>query len=283
MRAHDIESRITYLADRAGPAVHRVYPQASGRETERPPVEQCAMPITDGRRGDETLALETHGFELLDASSAVELSFETTQDARIVRDYYPECEALVKAATGAQRVKAFDHNIRCRARAEAGEPGMREPVLFAHNDYTHESGPVRAHAILADDPEADRWLKGRFAFINLWRPLRGPVRDKPLAVCDARSLDAGDLVPTEIQHYHQPDLEHPAHVGHIYSVRRNPGHRWFYFSEMLTSEALLLKCYDSRVDAPARFMPHTAIDLPESEQEPPRESIEVRTLVLFDD
>jgi hypothetical protein len=40
-------------------------------------------------------------------------------------------------------------------------------------------------------------------------------------------------------------------------VRANPAHRWFYASQMRPDEVLLLKCYDSRRDVAARFMPHT--------------------------
>jgi hypothetical protein len=50
---------------------------------------------------------------------------------------------------------------------------------------------------------------------------------------------------------------------------------------MMTYEALLLKCYDSETDGRARFAPHTAfVDPTTPEDTPPRESIELRTLVF---
>ena len=50
---------------------------------------------------------------------------------------------------------------------------------------------------------------------------------------------------------------------------------------MRTDEALLLKCYDSATDGRTRFAPHTAFTDPTTPADaPPRESIELRTLVF---
>ena len=47
-----------------------------------------------------------------------------------------------------------------------------------------------------------------------------------------------------------------AHVhGETSRVEYRPGHRWYYVSEMQPDEALLLKCFDSKTDGRARFMP----------------------------
>jgi hypothetical protein len=109
--------------------------------------------------------------------------------------------------------------------------------------------------------------------INLWRPIRGPLRDAPLAVCDARSVDPKDLVPS--------DLVYPHRVGETYSVTYRPSHRWYYFREMRADEVLLLKCYDSKTDGCARFAPHTAFTDPTTPPDAPlRESIELRALVF---
>jgi hypothetical protein len=116
-------------------------------------------------------------------------------------------------------------------------------------------------------------LRGRVQIVNVWRPLRGPVQDAPLAVCHAPSVAPADLVPS--------DLVYPHRTGETYSVTYNPAHRWFYLRGMGTDEALLLKCYDSKTDGRARFTPHTAFDDPTAPADaPPRESIELRTLVF---
>ena len=78
------------------------------------------------------------------------------------------------------------------------------------------------------------------------------------------------------------NTQHEAHrVGETYSVKYNPAHRWFYVPRMQPDEALLLKCSDTSSDVPARFTPHSAfIDPSAPADAPPRESIEVRTLVF---
>jgi hypothetical protein len=182
-------------------------------------------------------------------------------------------EQLVKEITGAVRVHVFDHNVRCRPMAKRGENGAREPVKFAHNDYTLKSGPQRVRELLP--AEAENLLKQRFVEINVWRPIRGPVEESPLAVCDATSMALQDFVAT--------DLKYRDRTGEVYSVAFNPNHRWFYFPRMERDEVLLLKCYDSAEDGRARFTAHTGIDDPTSPPDAtPRESIEVRTLAFFD-
>jgi len=116
-------------------------------------------------------------------------------------------------------------------------------------------------------------LSHRVQIINLWRPIRGPLKDSPLAVCDAGTVSFDDLVPS--------DLVYPHRVGETYQVTYNPAHRWFYVPEMGADEALLLKCFDSKTDGRARFAPHTAFRDPTAPANAlPRESIEVRTLVF---
>jgi len=228
------------------------------------------MEIADGRQTSPAPSLETHGFEFVRSKSDVRDYY----DADRVRDaYFPEVERLVRELTGADHVLAFDHNVRCLPMAERGENGAQRPVKFAHNDYTEASGPQRVRDLLGTD-EAETRLRKRFAVINVWRPIRGPVQQHPLAVCDARSIEPGDLVAT--------DLVYQQRTGEVYSLAFNPEHRWFYFSEMAADESLLLKCYDSARDGRARFAAHAAFDDPTSSPDAPaRESIEVRTLAFF--
>jgi len=110
--------------------------------------------------------------------------------------------------------------------------------------------------------------------VNVWRPIRGPLRDAPLAVCDAQTVAPGDWVPQ--------DLVYPDRTGEIFALTYNPAHRWFYAPAMRTDEVLLLKCFDSAKDGRARFMPHTAFEDPTTPPDVlPRESIELRALVFF--
>ena len=275
-----VTAQLSYLAAADGPMQVRIYPPGSGVATQRPASTQHQVSIQDARPIADRLRLDEHGFELQRGPSAFT---DFYQEAAVRERYYPEVERLLQTLTSALAVIAFDHNVRSAARAARGELGVRVPVDQVHNDYTEQSGPKRSAEILEDKGRPD--LAGRrVAFVNLWRPIVGPVLDNPLALCDARSVALEDLVATDIHHFGEDDLAVPRHRGQIYSVRYNPAHRWFYASDMQPDEFLLLKCYDSRAEVRARFMPHTGFRNPACPRDfVPRESIETRTLVVFDE
>jgi len=229
-----------------------------------------SVQIRDVRPVADELRLDVHGFSLHAHDTALVDAFDE-HEVRSV--YYPEMERLVARVTGASRVLVFDHNLRSGPRARAGQSGVYEPVRRAHNDYTFESAELRLRQLLGDR-EAERRRGERYAIVNVWRPLFGPVRDTPLAVCDARSLDAQDLVPI--------DLLYRDRTGQNYTFLYNPAHRWYYVPDMQADEVLLLKCFDSAEDGRARFTAHTAFDNPTAPLDSrPRESIEIRTLAFW--
>ena len=223
--------------------------------------------IEDARDQVQVLDLDVQGITIvpLDTKAA-----DLYDDEEVRSTYLPEVEALVKESTGAFRVMAFDYNIRNKALAETRE-GIQQPVTFVHNDYTHSSGPQRVRDLCGD--EADELLTKRVAVINVWKPITGPVKQSPLAVCDASSMEQSDFLET--------DLLYPDRSGEIYSVTHRPEHHWLYVSDMQASEVMLLKCYDSDETGKARFTAHSAFELPDTEDMPTRESIEVRTLAFF--
>jgi hypothetical protein len=221
-------------------------------------------------RAHHGISLDREGFALVREPTQF-TNFR--DDAAVKAHYYPEVEAAVKRATGAARVVVFDHNVRHAPSASEKKHGAKEPVKRAHNDYTVKSGPQRVRDLLGDEAEA--LLRGRFAVINLWRPISGPVEESPLALCDAQSIARADLIAT--------DLIYRDRIGETYALAYNPAHRWYYFPRMETSEAVLIKCYDSAEDGRARFAAHSAFDDPTSPPNArPRESIEARTLAFFD-
>jgi hypothetical protein len=280
MDVPSVEAELSYLGPTPQPVVVHVYALASGRPTIRPAAEKRRVAIGDARRLTNPPTLDAEGFAC--ATEPARFA-DFYRDDAVRRDYYPEVARILRQHTGALEVFVFDHNVRSAVRAARGEPGVRVPVDQIHNDYTEASGPRRRLDILGAagrEDLADR----RVAFVNLWRPIVGPVQDNPLALCDARSVAPEDFVSTRIHHYADDDLEQPRHVGEIYSVKYRPEHRWFYYSDLRPDECLFLKCFDSRVDGRARFMPHTGFTNPACPATfIPRESIEARTLVVFDE
>jgi hypothetical protein len=217
------------------------------------------------------LSLDTEGFELVNHRSAV---LDFYDEDQIRRTYYAEGAELVAQATGAARVVVFDHTVRRRLAAGQNKPTdfPRRPVPRVHNDYTAKSGPQRVRDLMAE--EAPDLLRRHFSIVNVWRPIRGPLEDAPLALCDARSVSPDDFVAT--------DLLYTDRIGEIYYLRHNAAQRWFYAPRMSAEEVLLFRGYDSEEDGRARFVPHAAFDDPTTPADAlPRESIELRTLVFY--
>ena len=232
--------------------------------------EAHVVAIEDARPLAGRLSLDVEGFAYLRAPT----SFAAFNDDAAIRSfYYPKVQRLIAGATGAQRVIAFDHNVRNAARAASGEAGIRGPVPRTHNDFTAKSGRERALAELAARGLDAALLDGRFAIVNLWRPIGRTVEKWPLALVDARTLGPGDLVAT--------DLVYRDRVGETYSLGFSAGQKWHYFPQLAPDEAILIKGYDSAEDV-ARFAAHSAFDDPQSPADAPeRESIEVRALVIY--
>ena len=231
--------------------------------------------IRDVRPIASELSLDREGFELRRHETAV---LDLYDDHSVEHVYYPEIEALLRAVTGASRVVVFDATRRSDAGTGARNPdGLRGPASRVHVDYTEKSGPQRLKDLLGEAEAARLAGKGaRIVQINVWRPIRGPVRRSPLALADASSVRPEDLIAT--------DQVFPDRVGEIYHLAHHLAQRWYYAPEMTPDEVLLIKGYDSLTDGRARFTPHGAFDLPDMPADaPPRESIEVRTLVVIED
>lgn len=217
----------------------------------------------------ESLSLDLQGFELAHGPTAVRDFDDATE---LKRTYDREVADLVLAKTGASQALVFDHTVR-RIGGDDSSAGKRAPVYVVHNDYTNWSGPQRVRDLLPAG-EAEWALKRRFAIVNVWRSINGPVVDTPLAFADARTVEDADWIAT--------DLKYPDRTGEVYRVAFNPDHRWFYVPNLQPDENLLLKTFDSATDGRARYMPHTAFvdpaTVPGTEK---RQSIESRVLAFW--
>ena len=212
-------------------------------------LESRDMRVIDARglAGAARRGLKSSGFELLERPMAnPDLDF--FDHDQVVRSYYPECAEIVHAASGADFVVAFDHNVRSAAGKQSkqrikGGQQVQGPAHLVHGDYTLTSAPQRlrdltlppggndtVRTVLSEGQtmlEADaveRVLSGgRFAIINLWRNIvEAPVETHPLALCDAASVHPEDLVVFEI-HYHD-------RIGENYFAKHADRHQWFLLS-----------------------------------------------------
>jgi hypothetical protein len=233
-----------------------------------------AVDIADMRDISGHLSIDREGFELLDHETEVADLYD---DKAVEQVYFGEIEKLLKTRFGASHVAIFDATRRSDGDGGAPNPdGLRGPAGQVHVDYTLKSGPQRVRDVLGDD-EAERLAASgaRIIQVNVWRPIKGPVERSPLALADASSIAPEDLVAV--------DQVFPDRVGEIYYLAHAAGQRWYYAPQMTPDEVLLIKGWDSLEDGRAQFTPHSAFNVAQRrENAPPRESIEVRTLVIID-
>lgn len=225
--------------------------------------------IRDARRLAVPPSLDPQGFALRRHSTRVQDFYDRDEVESV---YYPEIERLLRTATGARSILIFDHTVRGAADSSRNGTRIHEPVHRVHNDYTPDSGARRVYDLLPRATAA-RLFRHRVLEVNVWRPIRGPLRTMPLAVCDATSMRSADFVAC--------DLLYPDRTGEIYYVAHRDSHRWYYFPDMQRDEALLLKCFDSE-RARGGTGAHAAFDHPHTAAGAlPRESIEVRAFGFF--
>ena len=261
-----------YYAARSGDRrlFHYAYAPHGTEETNVEFVEHVAE-IADVRWLPWSLRLEVEGASMLRHRSDVRRFYDEEELRRVG---YPETAELVRSVTGAADVVVFDHNIRGRterAKAPLAE-SVRPPVFHIHTDFTARSAQERAAAVLGGPRLSGR----RMAAINVWRPIAEPLRDCPLAICDASSVDERDLLAT--------DLLYPDRTGQIYYLAFNPAHRWYYAADMQTDEVWIFKNYDSSAHGRARSTPHTAfVDPTHHPVIAARESVEFRAFAFFND
>ena len=215
-------------------------------------------------------SLDREGFFLVNQQTQVTDFFSDTEITSI---YEKEIKSLLIDITGAKRVEIFDHTRRASSIETQRQHGIREPAATIHNDYDAESGRRRLWDFFPDEAEA--LAQNRFAIINIWRSMNGPVSNFPLALCDASSVIDEDLVSV-------PRVSKDR-VGTVQMATFSPSHHWCYFPLMQMDEALLFKVYDSVDDGRARFTLHTSFDDPsvKSTTNTGRESIETRCFVFF--
>ena len=270
-----IVAGLYYLKSAAERPCSYTYEPPPGTPWENCEYELRQTQITDARSSAD-LSIDVQGFELRDAPTTVK-DFLDTDAVKTI--YYPEAAELALSVTGAKQAHVFDHLVRRREHdrialsfGRRGTHGVAAANGRIHNDYTEASGQRRLGLVVADAAAVAR--SERYGIVNIWRSIKGPVLDTPLAVCDARTLAVTDLVTG--------DVRYPNRTGEIYFVTHSRRHRWSYFSEMDCHEALVFKQYDSQVSGVARFTPHAAFDHPGMPPDAPlRESIELRCLVIF--
>lgn len=263
-----IATTLEYLCPTPQRPFTRMFEPRDGQPRENADYARQPVTIHDARASAKLL--EREGYTLRHAPSVV-TDFRDKED--VVRRYYPEVAELALAVTGASQAYVFDHLVRQRqpgtphafGRVDGQRPGAAGRV---HCDFTAVSAQRRLAQELGPQAAPVR----RYAILNLWRSIRHPVLDAPLAMCDARSVAPGDLVAS--------DIFYPDRAGEIYQLLHNHEHAWSYFPAMTRDEVLIFRQFDSATAA--CYTPHAAFEHPLAPPDAaPRESIEIRCLLVY--
>jgi len=175
MTNRNVNARLTYLAASVESSLYRNGKVFTHRDRDGndeayhgAAMEQRDVVINDARRLDRSWRrqLEVHGFELLHRPlQRPDLQFFGYR--QVVQEYYPECAEIVRRATNAAQVLAFDHNIRWAAGKEsrtriAGGQQIQRPIHVVHGDYTLASASQRLRD-LASPPGVNDTLRSVLA------------------------------------------------------------------------------------------------------------------------
>lgn len=117
---------------------------------------------------------------------------------------------------------------------KGGESEAGSPLSWQSGNRPHE----RSHAnAWVSRYSIDKSLGGANVDASVWKPLNGPVRDWPLAVCDYRSCSSKAIVDV--------DQVYADSVGEGCNIYFNNDHRWYFASDQGPGEVWLMKQLDS--------------------------------------
>jgi len=180
-------------------------------------------------------------------------------------------------------VKCYELRLRKNVLFQRAQLDLNDPLLVegpargVHNDVTYNSGPMIVNRYLSEE-EKTLYLKPgyRIRIVNTWRPLLSVLEDRPLALCDSRSVAPTDLMAA--------DRIIPDRVGEVYYLTHNPQHEWYWLEKQTSSEPFIFVMYDTKAGSHARFCPHVSFENGRAQSgAPARESVETRSVVITRD
>ncbi|KAK3338669.1 hypothetical protein B0T25DRAFT_636407 [Lasiosphaeria hispida] len=255
--------------------------------------ENCEFEARDVEVADAReceVAIANHGFAFVRFKSSCPLAatnFETVGgDPTVVTQYLEETVDFARAMFKPVDIVCFDWRFRRRnPKTSPGIPprDLKDIRNFAlptgdtvHCDYSADGGLDRLKIQLLNNELDDFSMKNRTAMIvNVWRPLNDVVRNTPLLLCDRRTVLTQDLI--------EVDKVLPDKVEKAYFMFYRDYHRWYYLSDQTSDEVAVFPTWTSESGGDsASCCPHGAGASQTDNWADPRESIEVRLLLIFD-
>lgn len=198
--------------------------------------------VQDARGREDSFDLDSSGF----AFRKDELppgGFESSE--WVETEYFARMEEVLRNnLSDVGKVHFFDWRIRRNIEMNQGVIDASDklqhflPARHVHIDQTPSAviGRIKLH--LPD--EAEQLLMRRVRVINLWRPLVDVVEDRPLAICDLRTVSPDDLVDADHVRKH--------YSGSNYYLKPSDEYSWHYLSRQKRDEITLIQMFDSTKD-----------------------------------
>ncbi|KAF2807645.1 uncharacterized protein BDZ99DRAFT_392331 [Mytilinidion resinicola] len=237
--------------------------------------------VEDARGSEKDFDLDVQGF--IFESRPLPPDIDWNSKEAIEQKYIPSVKAVLRDVLGdVQHCESFDWRIRHAAAAQVlREPDPKtnpdarttriSPAFNVHVDQTPLGVLDRMRQIYGHEADSLAAMY-RVRLINIWRPLVEVVEDLPLALCDARSASLDDLLEVSF-------VDH-GYTRHNFMAKHSPDFRFFYLGKMRREEVCVFKVFDSQDNVAKRVL-HGAFESKlASPGSAPRESIEVRLLVL---
>jgi hypothetical protein len=264
-----VHAEINYIGDMAErPRFH-----ANDRSLDRLNLDPRVVAVADGRAQAEQPSLAREGFALFACPTSVR---DFRDAAEVERTYPGEIRQFIQELTGADLVVVSGPPIlRFGERsAEAGSRDNSRAARLVHIDTSDSTADEFAQRTAPNDGRRIR----RVAQHNIWRAFSEPPQDVPLAVCDARTVAAEDVVPADARFDRDGQI---AFSFEALLLRYRPAHRWVFFPNMRRDDALVFKRNDTDPNEP-HWVPHSAFSHPQvAPGTAPRASVEIRTIAYW--
>jgi len=216
-----------------------------------------------------------------------------------VEDINVYCSALgefIKEKLGASEVVLLDGPKIRNTDAPAGDARINAQAyagrsLNPHADISQETADrVYEHISKPWSIEDNK----RILIINAWKPLK-TVKKHPLVIADPKSVSWDDFLPVPVK-LRDTDInkgEGKKEVEVTFYGMKKPAsdkeHIWWYMKEQTPEDVLFFMQYDSanphpkgRTDvAHTSIVGHGSVEIPGTEEEAARESVEARFLVVL--
>lgn len=229
------------------------------------------VPVADGDRLPDDTALEVEGFVCVPHKVRGPSLAESREDQQA---YRRDLAPFVRDLVGADEIVMLAYaTIRRQASAGAGSGAAHSPTAdFVHSDVSLNGLETMRTMFGQPSREGAR----RIAMYNMWKLLSPGPTNRPLALCDARTLDERDVIAGDTRFPSLNDF----HFEMAFFSHSNR-HRWRYFPELERDRIIVFKQGDSDASR-TRMVPHTAFDDRSCAADAsPRASIETRCMAVW--